>query len=302
MKMLIMVGLPGSGKSSWVKQNRPDNTIVVSRDNIRLAQYGVYWSKDVDENFITKIERQQIIAALENGYDVISDNTNLTKSYVQRLVHLASQFGATVEFRYFDAAPPTCIEYDKNRDKKVGEKVINRMAKRAGINDKGHIPRHDYYWHEIKPYVADDSLPPAIIVDIDGTIAVKSDRSPYDYSRVYEDTVSQNVMDIVDAWAETEEDGHVIFLSGRNEECRKQTTDWLLDKTGYDVEESDLVHLFMRPQDDPNTADFIVKDRLFDEHIDGKYNVVAAFDDRRQVVQLWHTKQLTVLDVARNKF
>lgn len=301
-KLTVLVGLPSSGKTSWALKNRGPDDVIISRDDIRMSNYGVWHGDPIDENHVTKIERQQMIAAFENGYSVISANTNLNKRNVQRMVDLAAQFGAEVDYIYFELPPATCIEYDKHRDKKVGAKVINRMSKKAGINDKGWIPKHEYCYHKVKPYADNPDLPPAVIVDIDGTIAKKSDRSPYDYSRVYEDTVIENVLDVVDSWAASESDGHVIFLSGRNSECRQQTIEWLLNKAEYDIESHSKVHLFMRPSDDPNTADYIVKDRLFEEHIAEKYNVKFLLDDRRQVIEMWRTKGLTVLDVAGNKF
>lgn len=129
-KMTITVGLPSSGKTSWALDNRGDSDIIVCRDDIRMANYGVWHGAPIDENHVTKIHRQQIIGALENGQNVIVADTNLVKANVQRLVHLASQFGVPVEFKYFELPPATLIEYDKHRDKAVGAKVINRMAKK----------------------------------------------------------------------------------------------------------------------------------------------------------------------------
>lgn len=298
MKLTILIGLPASKKSTYALSHRDDKTVIVNRDTIRLSQYGVYWHKDMNENLITKFERQQMIAAFENGFDLISDNTNLNKHNVQRMVDLASQFGAEVEYVYFDVPPATCIEYDKNRDKKVGEKVITRMAKKAGIKSDGRIPRFDLYYHEIKPYENDLEKYPAIVVDIDGTIALKSDRSPYDYSRVYEDGVQLNVATLLYTIEHYPiNPPEIIFLSGRSEDCREETERWLDKKFCMGGRK-----LFMRPSDDPNTADFIVKDRLFDKYVADHFNVIGVFDDRRQVVQMWRTKALTVFDVAGNKF
>lgn len=309
MKLTILIGLPASGKTQWAMQNRGKNDVIVCRDDIRMSNYGVWHGDPIDENHVTKIERQQMIAAFENGYSVISANTNLNKRNVQRMVDLAAQFGAGVEYIYFELPPATCIEYDKHRDKKVGAKVINRMARKAGINDKGWIPKHDYYYHEIKPYTpAGHNATEALIVDIDGTIALKSDRSPYDYSRVYEDSVREDIATVIHSWVMDnssllfDHPRKVIFLSGRSADCREETIRWLNDKVGYNVEEDDDMELFMRPSEDPHTADFIVKDRLFDEYVNGKFNVIGVFDDRRQVVQMWRTKGLTVFDVAGNKF
>lgn len=301
MKLEILTGLPASKKSTYALANRDDKTVIVSRDNIRHAQYGKWWSADMNEGWITQLEKQQIISAFENGCNVISDGTNLNKSNVQKLYDLAAQFQAEVVHTYFEVPPETCIEYDKNREKSVGAKVINRMAKKAGINAKGMIPRHKFVYHKIKPYKNDADKFDAIVVDIDGTIALKSDRSPYDYSRVYEDSVQWNVATILyyaNVYsARSEGMPEIIFLSGRSADCREQTEKWLDEKFQMGGHK-----LFMRPSDDPSTADFIVKDRLFDENVADDYNVIGVFDDRRQVVQCWRTKGLTVFDVAGNKF
>ena len=296
MKLTVLIGLPASGKTRWAMENRKPNDIVVCRDDIRMSNYGVWHGDPVDENHVTKMERQQMIAAFENGYSVISANTNLNKTNVQRMVDLAAQFGAEVDYTYFELPPATCIEYDKHRDKKVGAKVINRMARKAGINDKGWIPKHDYYLHKIKPYVNDASLPDCIVVDLDGTIARHVDRSPYDYSKVYTDEVIEPVWNIVKA---VEDSGvEVIFLSGRNEECRDETARWLREKLCRDESQP----LFMRPRTNPNGPDFVIKDELLEQYVVPNYNILAAVDDRRQVVTLWDTKGVTVFDCARNKF
>lgn len=300
MKLEILTGLPASKKSTYALANRDDKTVIVSRDNIRHAQYGVWHSPDMNEGWITQLEKQQIISAFENGYNVISDGTNLHKSNVQKLYDLAAQFQAEVVHTYFEVPPETCIEYDAHREKKVGQKVINRMARKAGINDKGAIPRHTYCYHEIREYDpanADPDLNPVIVVDLDGTVAMKSDRSPYDYSRVYEDSVVEDVMEVVQSVVNRPEKVDLVFLSGRNESCREQTTKWIDDKLNLSVP----YDLHMRPSTEPNDPDFYVKDRLFEKHLSHR-RVYCILDDRRQVVQCWRTKGVTCLDVAGNKF
>ena len=300
MKMTLLIGLPASGKTTYALENRGPNDVIVCRDDLRMMNYGVWHGDPIDENFITKQEKQMIISAFENGQNVISPNTNLNKTNVQRLVNLAAQFGAEVEYIYFELPPATCIEYDKHRDKKVGAKVINRMARKAGINDKGWIPKHDYYYHEIREYDpanADSDLNPVIVVDLDGTVAMKSDRSPYDYSRVYEDSVVEDVMEVVQSVVNRPEKVDLVFLSGRNENCREQTTKWIDDKLNLSVP----YDLHMRPSTEPNDPDFYVKDRLFEKHLSHR-RVYCILDDRRQVVQCWRTKGVTCLDVAGNKF
>ena len=47
----------------------------------------------------------------------------------------------------------------------------------------------------------------------------------------------------------------------------------------------------MRPKGDQR-KDVIVKEQLYNEHIKGKFNVVAIFDDRMQMVSLWRSMGL----------
>jgi hypothetical protein len=48
--------------------------------------------------------------------------------------------------------------------------------------------------------------------------------------------------------------------------------------------------------------DYIVKRELFDTHIRNRYNVIVAFDDRQQVVNMYRDLGITVLQVAEGLF
>lgn len=87
------------------------------------------------------------------------------------------------------------------------------------------MPRKDLYtrnpgaeWAVAHPA---DGLPGirVVIADIDGTIALRGDRGPYDETRVLDDAPSQNIIDVVLAmWLA----GHgIILTSGRKEGCRE---------------------------------------------------------------------------------
>ncbi len=53
----------------------------------------------------------------------------------------------------------------------------------------------------------------------------------------------------------------------------------------------------MRKGDDTR-PDAAVKEELYSQHIKGKYNVVAVFDDRLQVCRLWHKLGLPLFRVG----
>lgn len=134
----------------------------------------------------------------------------------------------------------------------------------------------------------------AVMVDIDGTVAIRCDRSPYDETRVGEDQPNTPVLAVVRALYL---DGHaVIFCSGRTESCRAQTEKWLTGHFGWP-----WAALWMRRVGDQR-KDAVIKREIYDRHINGKYDVTCVLDDRNQVVSMWRDLGLTVLQVAPGDF
>lgn len=133
-----------------------------------------------------------------------------------------------------------------------------------------------------------------IIVDIDGTVALKGERSPYDWDRVNEDL--PNIPVVVTVRSLYHEGYDVIFTSGRKEYARKGTEDWL--KKYLDI---NYLGLFMRPNDCGH-RDAVLKRAIYETEIKGKYKVFLVLDDRQQVVNMWRALGLTVFQVAEGNF
>lgn len=131
----------------------------------------------------------------------------------------------------------------------------------------------------------------AYIFDIDGTLAIRGDRSPFNWSKVGLDTVNEPVRKVLDR---LEIDFPIIILSGRDEVCREETEKWLRDNSiKYD-------ELHMRPKNN-NEKDSIIKRRIYDD-IKNRYNILGVFDDRNQVVEMWRSLGLTCFQVAEGNF
>lgn len=135
----------------------------------------------------------------------------------------------------------------------------------------------------------------AIIVDVDGTVALHFNRSPFDWSRVGEDVPNRHVIHIVEAVANTGVD--VIFCSGRSDICRSATERWLAEN----IPGINPAALFMRSDGDYR-PDHVIKAEIFERDIRPQYNIVAVFDDRDQVVEMWRSLGLTCLQVAPGNF
>jgi hypothetical protein len=135
----------------------------------------------------------------------------------------------------------------------------------------------------------------AVLVDIDGTLALRTgDRSPYDWDRVGEDEPNLPVIELVQI-IHAAGQHRIILMSGRDESCRWQTEMWLA------AQQLPFDELYMRTEKD-NRKDSIVKEELYRRHVEGVSEVAFVIDDRKQVVEMWRSLGLTVLQCAEGDF
>jgi len=280
----IFKGLPGSGKTTNAKQSQAKNPnlVRINKDDLRAMLNDGKWSRE-NEKFIIKVRDMLIELAVENGKDVVVDDTNLGSLHEDHISKLMAG-KAYIGIQTFDISLDECIKRDSKREGKarVGEKVIRDMYNK-------------YLKPPVEKYVPDQSLPYAIICDIDGTLAHMGNRSPFEWGKVGIDTVNEPVANIVDDYYDISEGTTVILLSGRDSVCRPETQQWLHDNgIRYHC-------LYMRPEGSME-KDCIVKRKLFDDHVRDKYNVLFVLDDRNQVVEMWRDLGLTCLQVAPGDF
>jgi hypothetical protein len=137
-------------------------------------------------------------------------------------------------------------------------------------------------------------LPDAVIVDIDGTVALRCDRDPYDETTVINDQPNAPVCRLVTVLAMS---GYrIVFVSGRTEACRADTETWLYRRFPFHWNA-----LHMRAVGDKR-RDAEVKTEIYRDHIEGRFNVRWVLDDRNQTVDAWRALGLTCLQVAPGDF
>ena len=129
-KLIICRGIPASGKTFWAKQwvlEDPEHRVRINQDDIRLM-LGKYWIPSREE-LVQHIQKEALIEALERGYDIVIDNTNLNKKVLDFYRALVIDHGNhAIEYKdFFDTPLSVCIERDKNRDVQVSEKIIRNF-------------------------------------------------------------------------------------------------------------------------------------------------------------------------------
>lgn len=138
--LYIMVGLPGSGKSTKAKEIANETgAIITSLDSIReeVAGSRENWHKNPDifnnamSRSIANIQNAMVEWHLKNGESVIVDNMNLKSRYVAFFQELSKKYGANIEFIKMKCDWTTLKERNKTRpvNERVDEDWLYMMFK-----------------------------------------------------------------------------------------------------------------------------------------------------------------------------
>ena len=281
MKIIVLRGLPWSGKSTWCKsQDIPS----ISKDDIRQLLHNGVYSK-ANEKATLRYRDEVVTAQIMNWNDVIVDDTNLNPIHIATMREIAQTLGADIEIKDFTTDIETCIERDSKRENPVGEKVIRDMAKRW------NYPPVKPEFEPIATF--SDDKQDAVIFDIDWTLAKNVSRSPYDMTRVSEDEVYEDITMLVWLMSISHE---IIFVSGRDDSCQSDTLVWLQNNVEF-IGEANLV---MRKEWD-NRSDAIIKYEILKE-LNKTFNIRYIFDDRDRVVKMAREAWFRVLQVQEGNF
>lgn len=314
--VLFLSGLPASGKTtSAVFKLENDYTsyhgdilkaekwIRINKDDLRRMMFRKW---DSEKESLTLSARDYILrTSLMRGYNVIVDDTNLNSNHYKKVKAICENVGdVRLEHFHYNSGVDECIERDKNRSESVGEKVIVDMYNRY-LKD-GNFKLHEVVEIPPKQKVSieqDVSLPPAIICDLDGTLALLNGRNPYDATECGKDILNVPVYDMIinECLESLGEAGiiqrtYLIFLSGRSDKYAEQTINWL----NNNLPEYLSYELHMRHEGDYK-PDEILKRELYDEFVAGKYFVKFVVDDRLKILRMWNSLGLYTFNVNQEQ-
>ena len=128
-KLFMMVGVPGSGKSTYAKNHlQNEDTIIVNSDQIRKELYG---DESVQKNpkRVFAILYQRVRKLLKSGKNVVIDATNTSKKY--RAIALDNFRDIDCEKIAILVETPIemCYKFDASRERQVSKRVIDRFAR-----------------------------------------------------------------------------------------------------------------------------------------------------------------------------
>lgn len=124
----MLVGLPASGKSTYVKNLEQGNWLVVSSDEYRKVMFDDVDTQDHNTEVFQKMF-DDTVSSLISRCDVIYDATNINYKRRKHLVSEIKHLVPNVECECVMFATPyeDCLKYNANRERKVPESVIKKM-------------------------------------------------------------------------------------------------------------------------------------------------------------------------------
>lgn len=286
-RLMIMVGPPGSGKSTFSKKYEEVGFVYVNQD-----------SQGRDHLHLFDL-------AVLDGRDVIVDRMGFSKQQRSRYLDIAKKAGYETAITVLHESYETCFKrcmvrvgHETIKDESNARAALNLFFtkyERVGDDEADTVQR---IWPE-------GPKPSAIVCDLDGTLCDVEHRRHFVrrnpgekkdwkgfFDAMIQDPVKGFCADILKTFSVTHK---TVLCSGRPDNYKKQTVGWLgVNNIMYD-------DLFMRNRGDQRQDD-IVKEILLDFEILTRYTPYFMLDDRQQVVDMWRKRGYTCLQVAPGDF
>ncbi|HHV35118.1 MAG TPA: ATP-binding protein [Syntrophomonadaceae bacterium] len=130
-KLVILIGPPAAGKSTWLYQFSGE---VISTDDIRRQEFGVQFDQRI-EPAVWHLAYERLEKAIRSGKDVCFDATNTTRNRRKPLIDIAKKYGVSVEGVVFLWELDVLIKRNRERPpgKKVPEEVIENKLQELEV-------------------------------------------------------------------------------------------------------------------------------------------------------------------------
>jgi predicted kinase len=135
-RLILLVGIPGSGKTTLARKLIEKGYTAISADSIREELYGDEGEQGEPQKvFAIFFERLEKI--LSTGADVVVDNTNLKAQYRQEISERAKPFGyENPQIWVLDIPLNVCLKRNSLRDRKVGDDIVTNMFNEFNRNGR----------------------------------------------------------------------------------------------------------------------------------------------------------------------
>ncbi|MEO1268592.1 MAG: AAA family ATPase [Myxococcota bacterium] len=124
--VVVMSGLPGSGKDHWIRHNRPDWP-VVSLDDIRTEMGHAPTGKQAA---VVHRAREMAREHLRAKRNFVWNATNIQRSMRDQVIGLMADYNAYIQLVYIEVPHETLWAQNRNREAAVPDAAMHRMIDR----------------------------------------------------------------------------------------------------------------------------------------------------------------------------
>jgi predicted kinase len=290
--IILTIGISNSGKTTFTREFVKENPMYtdINRDDMRVAffcggdqsEYVNYKFSQGREQMITTVAEVRARCAITSGQGVIISDTNLNATTRDFWKAFAEEHNVPYEEKIF----PVDLHVALARNRKRPITLPPRVIRQQYVNFRKFMG--------LPFYEPNESLPEAVICDLDGTFCIHNGRTPFEYDKVSTDLPDQDVWFLLDSLRDAGTE--ILFFTGREDkdDCRKDTLDWL-------AERGHAPTVFEMRERGDSRPDVQVKEEFLWKHADD-YNITLALDDRNQVVDLWRTLGIKCWQVSEGDF
>ncbi len=324
-KLIMMKGLPASGKSTKAKEIIAQGDWVrINRDLLREMLHFGEWS---GQNEGKTVDAANALARhfLTNGTSVVIDDCNLGDTHRQKWSGIAKECNAKFEVDEIPTSVSTCCFRDEAREKKVGRDVIRNMALRYGLHpapEKGYVICDldgtlcdtTHRLHHVKELMPRAGRCNKCTGEIAGGTFIGSKHcngeemgcgcecAPQfkkNWKGFFEDMVADPIRkDVAEMLLQFSQEGYdIVFVSGRPDTYKKHTLLWLISNATPWLPKGFLTLIMRRAGD--KREDVETKLEILNQHFPNRAHIYKVIDDRPSVIRMWREQGLDVIDVGK---
>lgn len=296
-KIILVRGIPGSGKSTWAKAwvaEDPEHRIRLNWDDMR-NMLGPYWVPSREP-----INVMMLWAGVKNAayctkpYDIVIDNMNLNPVAIEEFTEWIETYNASshaiqtntqyvLEFKDFFTPIEECIHRDSLRPHPVGEKTIRSIWRRY----KHFIQTTavETLVNKLRPFT---NKPKCIVIDMDSTMCFNTTKRPW-YGEGAAEGMINDIPNtgVVMLIKELQKSFPIIVVTGRDTSQAAVTKQWLANQgiapTQY----------YFRTEGDFRKGTEVKRENIL--QVLETYDIVSIFEDCEPIVEMFREMGLTVL-------
>ena len=126
-RIILLLGVPGSGKTTLAKKLTEKGFLCLNADSIRGELYGDELEQG-DPKKVFEIFFERLEEALAEKKDILVDNTNLKQQHRKPIIERAEKAGyKDIQLWLLDVPLELCLARNKNREKAVPEDIVAKM-------------------------------------------------------------------------------------------------------------------------------------------------------------------------------